>query len=869
MVSQQMLISVALPVAAMAVIVGSVANIQDNTLAPGLDTFDAATQFGYPEVTVKTEDQLRGLTVFNMLSAQNCLYAAQVYNREEKLRPEDEEFYSNLKDAYQPLKMVDGIEAGNYTSAVELGESEFTYYNRGDVLRDALDLEGFDGVCLGGKQISITETMRKHNELANQIVTAAEFAHAAMPWNWGVGPSADNEELNRGALQGKFGRIETQFNESIFIENPRLMSLKLNNAVTVSGLNKKDATDFVRGSRASIFVPEGYLRGESAGAWDGNDPGRIKEQITTLAVWTVSYGVGGGAGAAAGLVSGGVLFAAGIAVSGPVGIIAAGAVGGLAGGLVGVTAGDAMVADELEIGRHPGILIGIDQKTRSGIDQHWDGKGMYSYRSGEDVDWREDLNAFRVRMVNVPTVMSRTFSKHDAEAINRASLQLGYNYITKRANYVICEGSQGFIQSNAGRNIENDGKIESQNEGPIYRDVVYPRIELSSWTPDCLFEADVSDNYNQMGRSGRFRPNHEFFNEEGEFRGPISGVPGRLITRPIGEMFRGGEFRRITPEEVSLRLDPDTKVESISQLLDRTFPEELGYEWWDKPKGVFYPVYAVSDETCQEYRGEYDITRMFTDSLLAKNLYDTEKEIDEHDRSHYEVIEEDGDYKVKMGPSYKVNSQLPRTYYFDRFSRDSKLVMNFTIDIPAIEHIEDDEDLNRWSSDQETLTMIFDDPENPGHYIALGMRRNGIAVGVNDYNLDNFDKIPENFYSRGGDENLAVVGPESVKSARDAWLPEDTVEDEEELPEPALESKYKLVLDKESDRMKLYMWIPTESYREMVWQPVFNVGFEDTEVNLDRVGRMKISNYQRTAGENLAIFTTLEEAKVHGSIKGC
>lgn len=865
MVSQQMLISVALPVAAMAIIVGSVANVQNNTLAPGLDAVDAATQFGYPDVTIgedpdKANSQLRGLTVFNMLSAQNCLYGTMAYNRKGELREEDQEFYDNLEDAYQPLEKVEHrYEENNTPKPVsELGESQLTYFREEDVLRSALALEDFDGACFGGKQLSITESLREHNEVLDTAMDISEGVHAAMPWNLAIGPSADNEELNRGALQGRFGRIEFETDSTILVDEPQLMGLRLNDAVTASGFNKEDAPDFIRGARAAVFVPEGYLAGEAAGAWDGQNPGQLSEDIASLGIIFAGTGAGTQAGTAAGVTVGVVAMAAGVAVTGPVGIIAAGVVGGIAGGYYGYTA-SSNLADELNIGSHPGILIGVDQQTKQGEDGWYSGKGMYAYRKQDNVDWREDLNAFRVRMVNFPTVMDNSFSEEDARNINDASLQLGYNYITKRSNYVLCNQSRGFIQSNAGREIEYDGKKKYQNEGPIFRDVVYPRIEQTNYESGCIADAkwSRSGDYHEMGR---FKSHVDFLNEDDEFAGPKSAPITFIPPKSVRTMKMRNDDQKISKIDVdnALVLDPETKV-TLKQGLEFVWPKDIGYDWWRPSDPVYYPDYRVSDQQCNEYDGVYDVTRMFTDNRESSMFYES---LEGSGPLSYELVEpSEGDYRVEMYSDSGTFSSIPLTYNFDRFNAE-RITTEFELDIKNVETTDQSAYQQLMNQDVNFVEIFLDNPSSDEIKFLWTTVAPGKA-GMGRERLNNPDtetKSGNIFYQQEATEtqNLIQVAQNFEGTNSEGKMP---------VPE---ERMYRLVVDKESDSLILRGRFGAEKSGQ--WVTLIDRSFTEDEATMtvDSADRLEIKTFMPITDEDEPrAQVNLDEVTVEGTITGC
>lgn len=885
MVSQQVVITVVLPIAAMSVIIASVASIQDSTLTSGLGFIGEETSFGYPEVTVSEETELRGLTVFNMLSAQNCLYAAQVYHRRERLEENtgiEDSIFGDIDKDYEPLK----LKSGHDGTVSELPESTFTYFGHGDVLSQALELDGFNGVCLGGKEISITETLREHNKYLDDVLSAYETAKSLAPWNIAEGESADKEALNRGALQGRFGRIEFETNDTLHINDPRLMGLKLNERVTNSGFAADEAPDFIRGSRAAVFLPEGFLRDKSSeNLWAENEPGRLKEDILGMTAYAGGAVTGGTVGA-------GLAYGVTAVVTGGASIIVTGVLtvtGGAFGGYFGAKTAKTYISDELDIGSHPAILIGIDQKEDAGNDDWYgDDTGLYDYADPEnspleeDVSgWRENINAFRVRMVNVPTVMSPVFSTSDAKEMNDASLQLGYNYIAKQSTYVICNGSQGFIQSNAGAEIEYDGKKRYQDDSPIYRDVVYPRVEVSKHDVSCMADAAVPEEYHE---TGPFKPATEFMDDEGEFKGPISESVKHLPNMPLNEMRNGDEYETATLEDAVL-LDPETKVD-LTQGITRLNVDELDISWWDKRSPVYELSYAVKPDKCGRYQDSYDVTRVFSDNAES-NLFigvsswlkgaaerlieDYEAEDSDQDNS-YEVIEEEGDYKIQMRSDTGLGALSPLHYPIDRFSAD-EVTMDFKINIEGVESTDNEgyQLIGNEELEGNLINIRLRSDRAPGSYYYVKVRKDTALKGLvykNDPNSEDIDR-----------QEKEIV---NLKKLRESYGNSDS-------DHPPAERDYTLVVDKESDgngRIQLlaefgneYRPVFTEFFSGEDLEPEQDGAIEETIVStfgpdfidVNDIDSMKPAVYTIPSLINNAPATlvTIDEVNVEGTVTGC
>lgn len=109
------------------------------------------------------------------------------------------------------------------------------------------------------------------------------------------------------------------------------------------------------------------------------------------------------------------------------------------------------------------------------VNVRWDG-GVYdveddgAYRANEYM-WME-----RVRMKNIPIVsnvdpdMYQPGEKHHSSAV--------LDYFMANSQYIICEGTSGVIQTNAG-SVDNTGDTDS-DESPVWRDVVFTTVEADA-----------------------------------------------------------------------------------------------------------------------------------------------------------------------------------------------------------------------------------------------------------------------------------------------------------------------------------------------------------------------------------------------------
>lgn len=249
--------------------------------------------------------------------------------------------------------------------------------------------------------------------------------------NWGDVGIADWEGHS---AQGRFGAVNFSMEETILIEDERLMSMHLGE-IADSSLIDNNAPDFVRARRAAVFQPEGVVSNEE-----------LESNAHDAAIfWSL-----------------------------------------------------------LPRKSHTKTVILPDLGENPGNEC---GSKAYSYvrpcglQSANEDMWQEHFNAFRVRMVNVPMIASNDFSlgeyKQGAAYDNagdesRYSIRGQYRYLVHNANYLLCDGMEGFVMSNAGKDIDASGK-EYADDPPIFRDVVYPRVEITSDEDEYDLDECLSD----------------------------------------------------------------------------------------------------------------------------------------------------------------------------------------------------------------------------------------------------------------------------------------------------------------------------------------------------------------------------------------
>lgn len=223
-------------------------SIQSQTLddsSQGL--MDSLNQFN-GEVDIETEEQFRGLVTWNMLASQQCLYANMIYNRGDVGEPPgdldigEDEVEMSLADSSEIL-------TENGANIQNLDQGDFTFFGDAsadtDPIRSLVDETTFTGECVGAEAIGITRS---------------PLAAAGLIGNDLLGSGL--QELEGYSLEGDFGEVPYNMQETVLIEDEKLFAMRIDNFWwDAFGGN---GPDFVRGQRASIFVPHYRPDTESA-----------------------------------------------------------------------------------------------------------------------------------------------------------------------------------------------------------------------------------------------------------------------------------------------------------------------------------------------------------------------------------------------------------------------------------------------------------------------------------------------------------------------------------------------------------------------------------------------------------------------------
>ncbi len=544
-----------------AAFIGALTTITDHSLEPRtnnlmeqLQSLDGVVTIGEDvEDPYEAEKQFRGLVVWNMLAAQQCAYGSMVYQHDEfdpepassgenELGPEDLQMHLVDVDV-DDLDTESGDELDSMLDGDDGGQ--FTYFGWGE--KD--DEEKEDPLKTLVKETSFTGDCMG----ADPIVTDPLSFISGMVSLDDLGLS----EWEEHSAQGIYGATGFENEQTFVIEDIGLMAMHLNEKLVDSGITDENAPDFTRAERAAVFYPEGVLTTEETlEYWENSDnphwvdPEEDEVETTSDTAYRVK-------------------------------------------GPMLLSFGERAWKYSIGEGR-------FELDVRDGR-----GTGLYDYNFGEG-GWPESMNAFRVRMVNVPTITSDEFDVE--EFLDKGDLIQEHRYLANNLEYLVCEGSEGFVQANAGADINHERKQYSDDD-PIFRDVVYPRVEVESGADNCL--EDVL-SYIGIGTS-------------------LKDADGEELPEPSISRFDindEGEFEVPEPEIIELG-EADGEMQEIpiyTALEQHDTQELLGVEWIDTE--FYRPELAVDPVDCLGLsldHDEYDITEMYQGGASDEYVYNLER----------------------------------------------------------------------------------------------------------------------------------------------------------------------------------------------------------------------------------------------------
>lgn len=384
---------------------------------------------GNPLSKQKTEEQFRGLVAWNMLAAQQCWYPTMLYQQDSITDSE------NIRDDYAGvMERVDYDESefgSNYIGLVDFidngdnfDNNPFTFGYRGNedanVLETLIDESDFQAGCMGIDPVNM-DIPTGFGELIGGV----------------GGEDAALADWEGHSLQGVFGQTEFKINESFMIDDHRLMAMDIGGATTSSMwyiTSGAHSPDFPRGDRAAIFYPEGVIPEDSG--WS-NDELRCSKLSASWAS-TCYY----------------------------------------------------RNSERITI-----KLPHLGEEYNSGDPGRDNYIYPYAYtKDGSNQAWRESFNAFRVRMSDVPHVATgdlvdngdlqaqrfaiESVSGGSGQDTERSIIRGQHRYIVGRIGYLMCEGFEGYVQSNAGA-IDEERKGYASDD-PVFRDVVFPEVVVTN-----------------------------------------------------------------------------------------------------------------------------------------------------------------------------------------------------------------------------------------------------------------------------------------------------------------------------------------------------------------------------------------------------
>ncbi len=234
----------------------------------------------------------------------------------------------------------------------------------------------------------------------------------------------------------------------------------------------------------------------------------------------------------------------------------------------------------------------------------------------EEFFWME-----RIRMKNIPTISQVTLQdRHPSQSFHPSVL---LDEFIANSVYVVCEGATGVIQTNAGEDMRYGGDTESDDD-PVWRDVVYPKVETDMIFDDCM---DFESNIYPLGRlESSGRESHGTFTHRHDQELPydLEDGPSNNVCQ-IGEDVYDHSYGLVRAESEGDVFVPDNNYrlymgeneyfELECSLVERSitdFGEALEHsegEWGQDVR--FYNLEYVFKEEVPSTPRSYDITRFY------------------------------------------------------------------------------------------------------------------------------------------------------------------------------------------------------------------------------------------------------------------
>jgi hypothetical protein len=153
--------------------------------------------------------------------------------------------------------------------------------------------------------------------------------------------------------------------------------------------------------------------------------------------------------------------------------------------------GDEADNQEINYGNHESV--GEHDPLMFASGEAGDNTGEYGWeKTISDKDGKEaHLYQYRVRMINTPMVFPPEPAFEDVDCTNCEDGEEKLELFIEQAQYIFCDGTNGFMQSNA-QSMHNGG--EASKDVAYKEDQVYPRAEITGGgNEDCLMTESRSD----------------------------------------------------------------------------------------------------------------------------------------------------------------------------------------------------------------------------------------------------------------------------------------------------------------------------------------------------------------------------------------
>ncbi len=386
-------------------------------------TIDGRISEGTQASSSVARKEFKGVVAANFLNGQQCVYQDAVYWGEDFA--EKSSYGDNYQDKTDVSKLAISSTDGNTLDQLSNNENQVIFpSSQENLVRYGIDNTAYEGRCGG---VDMPED--PFTAVKNKIWTSP-YMTIVNRWD---GYTA----------QGVYGNVEFEIDQSFRISEPRLMGMRLGKINLGSGYAKL-VPNFVRGERMATFVPEGILPEDR----QQTDYSNFRESLVEhqkrfeFDEWGESIHTKGGAGGVK-------------------------AYSQLSDSLQGDTV-------DSEDGSTAGGGTGLTGDST--IDESVEDAGDLDNTAEESAfHWRRHALASRIRMIGVPTVADG-FNLNEFEQLSTVGEQ--HSYLVRNVDYVLCEGMEGKIQTNAGA-PGADGK-QYMEDPPRFRDVPYPYVKVEN-----------------------------------------------------------------------------------------------------------------------------------------------------------------------------------------------------------------------------------------------------------------------------------------------------------------------------------------------------------------------------------------------------